>query len=50
MLWRPVGLGDVEDPTLSRHLAHRWWLDYELYVLAMLYLQKDLLVLISVRG
>jgi hypothetical protein len=22
--WRPIGLWDVEDPTLSRQLAHRW--------------------------
>jgi hypothetical protein len=22
--WRPIGLGDVKDPTLSRQSAHRW--------------------------
>jgi hypothetical protein len=22
--WRPIGLRDVEDPTLSRQSAHRW--------------------------
>jgi hypothetical protein len=23
--WRPIGLWDVKDPTLSRQSAHRWW-------------------------
>jgi hypothetical protein len=23
--WRPIELWDVEDPTLSRQSAHRWW-------------------------
>jgi hypothetical protein len=22
--WRPIGLGDGKDPTLSRQSAHRW--------------------------
>jgi hypothetical protein len=23
--WRPIGLWDVKDPTLSRQSAYRWW-------------------------
>jgi hypothetical protein len=49
MLWRPVGLSDVEAPTFSRHLAHRWRWGYQLYTLAPLPPGR-FLVLISVRG
>jgi hypothetical protein len=47
--WRPVELWDVKEPTLSKQSPHMWWLGCLLYVLAVLYTQKDLLVLISVR-
>jgi hypothetical protein len=48
--WRPLGLQDVEDPTLSIQSAHRWRLGCQPYAPASLYPKKDLLVLISVRG
>jgi hypothetical protein len=43
-------LWNVQDPTFFRQSAHRWRLNCQPYVLAAFYLQKDLLVLISVRG
>jgi hypothetical protein len=48
--WRLMGLWDVENPTFYRHLAHRWRLCCQPYVPAVLYSQKNLLVLICVRG
>jgi hypothetical protein len=45
-----VGFSDVEDPTFSRQSAHRWLLGCHPYAPAALYLQKYLLVFISVRG
>jgi hypothetical protein len=48
--WRPIGLSHVDDPILFWQSAHRWCLGCQPYVLAMLYPQKDLLVLISIRG
>jgi hypothetical protein len=47
---RPIGLRDVWDPRLSRQSAHRWRWGGEPYAQVDLYLQKDLLVFISVRG
>jgi hypothetical protein len=35
--WRPVGLWDVKDPTLSRQSAHRWRQGCQLYPPAELY-------------
>jgi hypothetical protein len=40
---------DVEDPILSKQLAHRWRLGCHPYKPAAFYSQKDLLVLMSVR-
>jgi hypothetical protein len=34
--WRPTGLRDVEDPTLSRQSAHRWNLGCQFYAPAAL--------------
>jgi hypothetical protein len=48
--WRPTGLWHVKDHTLSRQSAHRWWLGGQPYAPGMLYPQKYLQVLISVRG
>jgi hypothetical protein len=45
--WRPIGLWDVEAPTLSRQSAHRWQWDCQP---AALYPPGRFLVLISVRG
>jgi hypothetical protein len=50
MPWRPIGMWDIESPTLSRQSAHRWRLGCKPYASAALYSQKYLLVLISVRG
>jgi hypothetical protein len=48
--WRPIGLWDAEDPTLSRQSAHRWQSGCQPYVPATLYPQKYLLLFISVGG
>jgi hypothetical protein len=40
--WRPIGLCDVEDPTLSRHSAHRWQEDCQPYAPAALYSPETL--------
>jgi hypothetical protein len=48
--WRPVGLSDVGNPTLSIVSAHRWWIGCQTCVPARLCPQKCLLILISVRG
>jgi hypothetical protein len=42
--WRPIGLWDVEDPTLSRHLGHSTGCVLDPGNIFLL------LVLISVRG
>jgi hypothetical protein len=51
---KPIGLWDVEDPTLSRHSAHRWQWCCQLYAPTMLYSPRNitflLLILISVGG
>jgi hypothetical protein len=36
MTWRPIGLLDVEDLTLSRQSAHRWRLVCQPYAQAVL--------------
>jgi hypothetical protein len=41
--WRPWGLWDVEDPTLTRQSAHRWWYGCEPYARAVLYSPETLL-------
>jgi hypothetical protein len=46
-LWRPTGLWDVEDPTLSRQSAHGWRTGRALLPSNIIFL---LLVLISVSG
>jgi hypothetical protein len=48
--WRPVGVWDVKDPTLSRQSAHRWPRGCQPYALAALYSIFLFLVLISVGG
>jgi hypothetical protein len=48
--WRPIRMWDVEDPTFSRLLAHRWRWVCQPYELAALYSPGRSLVLISVRG
>jgi hypothetical protein len=48
--WRPRGLLDVKDPTLSRQSVHRLRWDCQPYAPATHYLQNNLLVLISVRS
>jgi hypothetical protein len=51
--WRPVGLREVEAPTILRQTANRWWQGYQPYTPAALYPQVSFLrflVLISVRG
>jgi hypothetical protein len=51
--WRPIGLWDVEDPTLSRQSAHRWWWGWQPYAPVTLYSQQLFflfLVRISFRG
>jgi hypothetical protein len=51
--WRPIGLWDVKDPTLSRQSAHRWLWSCQPYAPAALYSPRNitflLLVLIYVR-
>jgi hypothetical protein len=44
-LWRPVGLCDVEDPTLSSQSAHRWRQDCQHCAPAALYSPETLLLL-----
>jgi hypothetical protein len=48
--WRPIGLWDVEGPTLSRQSAHRWRWGCQPYAPATLYPPGRFLILISVRG
>jgi hypothetical protein len=53
--WRPIGLWDVKDPTLSRQSAHRWRLGCQPHAPAALYSPETLFflmfpVLISIRG
>jgi hypothetical protein len=48
--WRPIRLWDVEAPTFSRKLAHRWRSGCQPCALAALYPPGRFLVLISVRG
>jgi hypothetical protein len=52
-MWRPLGLREVEAPTLIRQTADRWQQGCEPYAPAALYTQVSILrflVLISVRG
>jgi hypothetical protein len=42
--WRPIGLWDVKDPTLSRQSAHRWWQGCHPYAPAALYSLETLLL------
>jgi hypothetical protein len=35
--WRPIGLWDVKDPTLSRQSAHRWRWGCQAHAPAALY-------------
>jgi hypothetical protein len=39
-MWRPVGLWDVEVPTFSRQLAHKWQWGRQLYAPSPLYPRK----------
>jgi hypothetical protein len=39
--WRPIGLWDVEAPTFSRQLAHRWRWGCQPHMPATLYPQED---------
>jgi hypothetical protein len=51
--WRPLGLREVEAPTLLRQKANTWRQGCQPYAPAALYLQVSILrspVLISVRG
>jgi MoaA/NifB/PqqE/SkfB family radical SAM enzyme len=50
MPWRPLGLCDVEAPTVSRQSAHRRRWGCQPYTPAALYPPGRFLVLISVRG
>jgi hypothetical protein len=43
--WRPIGLWDVKDPTLSRQSAHRWRQGCQPYAVAALYSPETLLFL-----
>jgi hypothetical protein len=42
--WRPIGLWDVKDPTLSRQSAHRWRLGCQPYASAALYPPERLVI------
>jgi hypothetical protein len=48
--WRPIGLRDVEGPTVSRHSAHRWRWGCQTYTPATLCPSGRFQVFISVRG
>jgi hypothetical protein len=39
--WRPIGFWDVEAPTFSRHLVHRWRWGCQPYAPAALYPQEN---------
>jgi hypothetical protein len=39
--WSPIGSWDIEAPTFSRQLAHRWWGGCQHYAPTALYLQED---------
>jgi hypothetical protein len=43
--WRPIGLWDVKDPTLSRQSAYRWRQGCQSYAPATLYIPETLLFL-----
>jgi hypothetical protein len=48
-LWRPIGLWDVEDCTVSIQLVHRWQWGSQFYCHLCFAPQKHFLVLVSVR-
>jgi hypothetical protein len=48
--WRPIRLWNVEAPTFSREMAHRWRWGCQPYAPAALYPLGSFQVLISVRG
>jgi hypothetical protein len=47
--WKPIGLWEVEAPTLSWQSAHRWRQGCQSYASAIIYSPGRFLVLISVR-
>jgi hypothetical protein len=46
-LRRPIGVWDVEDPTLSRQLAHRWWRGCQSHAQASFYSPRTFFIFVS---